>query len=100
MAGETLKRTKLYDAVYKQSGLSRIETAGLVEAVLETISIAIMNGESVKLSSFGTFTVRKKKERIGRNPKTGKITPVCSRRVMTFKASDTLKQKVLAGCRK
>jgi len=97
---KTINRIDLYEAVYRKVGLSRTETAHLVEMVLETISSAVVRGESVKISSFGTFVVREKKARIGRNPRTGKLTPITSRRVMTFKASTVLKQKVLSGAAK
>lgn len=99
MPRKTVKRSDLYEAVYRKVGLSRTETAQLVEMVLETISSTVVQGVSVKLSSFGTFEVREKKARIGRNPKTGQETPIAPRRVMTFKASTALKQNVLDGSR-
>jgi len=94
---KSITRTDLYDAVYQKVGLSRTETAHLVELVIETISDAIVAGESVKLSSFGTFMVREKLARIGRNPKTGEESPIPPRKVILFKASDILKQNILAG---
>lgn len=100
MPQKTLKRADLYEAVYREIGLSRTETAQLVEMVFETISSAIVKGESVKISSFGNFEVRDKKARIGRNPRTGQAAPISQRRVMVFKASATLKQKIVDGSRR
>lgn len=100
MAGKTITRADLCEAVYQKVGLSRTESADLVEMVLGEISDCLVEGESVKLSSFGTFLVRSKGERIGRNPKTGEEVPISPRRVMVFKPSNVLKQKInesLAG---
>lgn len=97
MSNKTVTRTDLSEAVYQKLGLSRVESAELVEMVLETISDRIVEGESVKLSSFGSFLVRSKNERIGRNPKTGEEVPITSRRVMVFKPSNILKKAVLDG---
>ena len=97
MTQKTITRTDLSEAVYKELGLSRIESAELVEALLDIISERIVEGESVKLSSFGSFLVRSKNERIGRNPKTGEEVPITPRRVMVFKPSNILKQAVLEG---
>ena len=83
------------DGVYRKVGLSRTESAELVEAVLDEICEAIVRGETVKLSSFATFHVRSKNERIGRNPKTGEEVPILPRRVMTFKSSNVLKSRIL-----
>jgi integration host factor subunit alpha len=94
MANQTLTRADLAEAVYKQVGLSRSESADLVELILSEISEAIARGENVKLSSFGSFIVRSKTERIGRNPKTGVEVPIKPRRVMVFKASNVLKARV------
>ncbi|MGN6535819.1 MAG: integration host factor subunit alpha [Mesorhizobium sp.] len=99
MGGKTLTRADLAEAVYRKVGLSRTESAELVEAVLDEICTAIVRGETVKLSSFATFHVRSKNERIGRNPKTGEEVPISPRRVMTFKASNVLKQRILAAHR-
>ena len=99
MNHKTITRTDLSEAVYQKLGLSRIESAELVEMVLETISDRIVEGEPVKLSSFGSFMVRSKNERIGRNPKTGEEVPITSRRVMVFKPSNILKKAVLEGHR-
>ncbi|MEM9330168.1 MAG: integration host factor subunit alpha [Pseudomonadota bacterium] len=97
MSSKTVTRTDLSEAVYQKLGLSRVESAELVEMVLDTISDRIVEGESVKLSSFGSFLVRSKNERIGRNPKTGEEVPITPRRVMVFKPSNILKKAVLSG---
>ena len=94
MAGETLTRADLAEVVYEELGLSRNESSELVESILSKISKALIEGDSVKISSFGTFSVRQKSERIGRNPKTGDEVPISPRRVLTFKASQILKQKI------
>jgi integration host factor subunit alpha len=94
MAGNTVTRADLCEAVYQRLGLSRAESADLVELVLREISDCLEKGEAVKLSSFGTFTVREKGERIGRNPKTGVEVPITSRRVLTFKPSNVLKARI------
>ena len=99
MAGKTLTRADLSEAVYQQVGLSRSESSSLVESVLEEICKAAVRGETIKLSSFGTFTIRSKNERIGRNPKTGEEVPISPRRVMVFKPSNILKAKVINGHR-
>lgn len=95
MGGKTITRADLAEAVYRNVGLSRTESAQLVEMVIDEICDAIVRGETVKLSSFATFQVRSKKERIGRNPKTGQEVPILPRRVMTFKASNVLKARIL-----
>jgi len=95
MGGKTLTRADLAESVYRTVGLSRTESAQLVEMVLEEICGALVRGETVKLSSFATFQVRSKNERLGRNPKTGEEVPILPRRVMTFKASNVLKQRIL-----
>ncbi len=97
MGETTLTRMDLAEAVHAQVGLSRNESAGLVEAVLTHISDALVSGETVKISSFGTFAVREKSERIGRNPKTGEEVPIHPRRVLTFRSSHLMKDKVAAG---
>jgi integration host factor subunit alpha len=97
MGGKTLTRADLAEAVYRKVGLSRTESAQLVESVLDEICAAIVRGEDVKLSSFATFHVREKNERIGRNPKTGEEVPISPRKVMTFKASNVLKSRILDG---
>ena len=94
MSGRTVTRADLCEAVYQKVGLSRTESAELVEMVLQEISDSLTRGESVKLSSFGSFVVRSKGERVGRNPKTGEEVPIAPRRVMVFKPSNVLKQKM------
>lgn len=100
MAGKTLTRVDLAEAVYRKVGLSRTESAELVETVLDAICDSVADGQSVKLSSFGSFLVRDKNERIGRNPKTGEEVPIKPRRVMVFKPSNILKEAVLKGNQK
>jgi integration host factor subunit alpha len=94
MGGKTVTRADLCEAVYQKVGLSRSESAELVESVLREIADCLVTGESVKLSSFGTFTVRSKTERVGRNPKTGEEVPILPRRVLVFKPSNVLKQRI------
>ena len=94
MAGRTVTRADLSEAVYQRVGLSRTESAGLVEAVLGEICDCLASGETVKLSSFGSFIVRDKGQRIGRNPKTGIEVPIDPRRVMVFKPSNVLKARI------
>jgi integration host factor subunit alpha len=91
MAGQTITRADLSEAVYQQVGLSRNESSALVETVLDEISNALAHGESVKISSFGSFAVRQKGQRIGRNPKTGQEVPILPRRVLVFRASHVLR---------
>jgi integration host factor subunit alpha len=90
----TVTRVDLAEAVYRRIGLSRKESAMLVQSVLDEIADALIDGEPVKLSSFGRFLVRSKSERIGRNPKTGVEAPITPRRVMVFKPSNILKARV------
>jgi integration host factor subunit alpha len=90
----TLTRAQLSEAVYTQIGLSRSESAHLVEQVLEVVSQAVEKGHNVKISSFGTFVVRSKGGRIGRNPKTGQEVPIEPRRVLTFRPSQILRDEV------
>ncbi|HMQ57447.1 MAG TPA: integration host factor subunit alpha [Rhizobiaceae bacterium] len=97
MGGKTITRADLAEAVYRKVGLSRTESAALVEMVIDEICDAIARGESVKLSSFATFQLRSKNERIGRNPKTGEEVPISPRNVITFKASNVLKDQIVAG---
>jgi integration host factor subunit alpha len=94
MTGKTVTRADLCEAVYQKVGLSRTESAALVELVLKEITDCLERGETVKLSSFGSFVVRKKGQRIGRNPKTGKEVPISPRRVMVFKPSAILKHRI------
>ncbi|OYW59775.1 MAG: integration host factor subunit alpha [Azorhizobium sp. 39-67-5] len=94
MTGKTVTRADLCEAVYQQVGLSRTESAALVEAVLSEVADCLARGETVKLSSFGSFVVRDKGKRIGRNPKTGEEVPIEPRRVMVFKPSSILKNRI------
>ncbi len=91
MSNKTLTRADLSEAVYNEIGLSRVESSEIVEAVLDEVSTALVAGEEVKLSSFGTFSVRQKNCRIGRNPKTGEEVPITPRRVLSFRASHVMK---------
>ena len=97
VGSRTVTRVDLAEAVYRQIGLSRKESAGLVEMVLAEISDRLVEGESVKLSSFGSFLVRDKGERVGRNPKTGVEVPIMQRRVLVFKPSNVLKAQINGG---
>jgi integration host factor subunit alpha len=94
MAGHTVTRAQLTEAVYQEVGLSRNESAELVESVIGAISDALERGEMVKISSFGSFAVRRKGQRIGRNPKTGQEVPISPRRVLVFRASHALKNQI------
>ena len=96
-SGRTVTRADLCEAVYHRLGLSRTESAVLVEMVLEEIATTVARGETVKLSSFGSFLVRSKAERIGRNPKTGVEVPITPRRVLVFKPSHVLKSRINAA---
>lgn len=91
---KTLTRADLTEAVYRNIGLSRNESADLVEDVLEEMSTCLESGEEVKLSSFGTFSVHSKSERVGRNPKTGVEATITPRRVLSFRPSHILKDRV------
>ena len=97
MAGKTVTRADLSEAVYQQVGLSRAESAALVETVLGEICNCLSSGETVKLSSFGSFVVRSKGKRIGRNPKTGVEVEIEPRQVMVFKPSNVLKARINGG---
>ncbi len=97
MGGSTLTRADLSEAVYREVGLSRNESADLVESVLAHMSDALVRGETVKISSFGTFSVRQKNERVGRNPKTGTEVPIPPRRVLVFRPSHVLKDRINEG---
>ena len=94
MAGRTVTRTELSEAVYQTVGLSRVEAAELVEMVLGEICNSLAAGEAVKLSGFGSFIIRNKGERVGRNPKTGIEAPIDPRKVAIFKPSDILKAHI------
>jgi integration host factor subunit alpha len=91
---KTTTRSTLSEAVFKNVGLSRNESANLVDSVFSEILVSLIKGDDVKISSFGTFIVRQKKERVGRNPKTGQEVPITARSVVTFRASNVLKSKV------
>jgi integration host factor subunit alpha len=97
MSSNTVTRMDLSEAVFQEVGLSRNESADLVESVLRHMSDALVRGESVKISSFGTFNVRDKTARVGRNPKTGEEVPIAPRRVLTFRPSHLMKDRVDAG---
>lgn len=94
MTGRTVTRADLCEAVYQKVGLSRTESASLVEMVLAEIGDCLERGETVKLSSFGSFVVRDKGQRVGRNPKSGQEVPIPPRRVMVFKPSNILKSRI------
>ena len=97
MAGATITRSQLSEAVYQEVGLSRNESAELLEAVLGEVSDALARGEPVKISSFGSFTVRQKGQRIGRNPKTGEEVPILPRKVLVFRPSQVLKSLITSS---
>ena len=99
MSDKTLTRMDLSEAVFREVGLSRNESADLVESVLELMSSALVKGEQVKISAFGTFSIRKKNARVGRNPKTGEEVPITPRRVLTFRPSHLMKDRVAVGNR-
>ena len=94
MAGDTITRAQLSEAVYEEVGLSRNESADLVEAVLEEMVNALSDGDTVKISSFGSFSIRQKSQRMGRNPKTGEEVPILPRKVIIFKPSHVLKNRI------
>lgn len=94
---KTLTRMDLSEAVFREVGLSRNESAQLVESVLNHIGDALVDGTTVKISSFGTFSVREKTARVGRNPKTGDEAPIPARRVLTFRPSHLMKDRVSDG---
>ena len=93
----TLTRADLADTVHRKLGLSRAESAGLVERVLHHMCHALSEGANVKVSGFGTFILRDKGQRIGRNPKTGIEVPIAPRRVMTFRASQIMRDRIAKG---
>ena len=96
-AGNTLTRADLADVVHRRLGLSRAESAGVVERVLHHMCHALSEGQNVKISGFGTFILRDKGQRIGRNPKTGVEVPIAPRRVMTFRASPIMRARIAKG---
>ncbi len=91
---ETLTRAEIAEAIHRKLGLSRAESLAMVESILQHMTTALGDGENVKISGFGTFLLRDKGERIGRNPKTGVEVPITPRRVMTFRASQMLKDRI------
>jgi integration host factor subunit alpha len=93
-SGNTLTRADLADVVHRKLGLSRAESAGVVERVLHHMCHSLADGANVKISGFGTFILRDKGERIGRNPKTGVEVPIAPRRVMTFRASQIMRDRI------
>jgi integration host factor subunit alpha len=93
-ANGTLTRADLADIVHRRLGLSRAESAGVVERVLHHMCHALSEGENVKISGFGTFILRDKGQRVGRNPKTGVEVPIAPRRVMTFRASQIMRDRI------
>lgn len=97
MTNRTITRADLAEAVYEQVGLSRNESSDLVELVLEEISKNLIENKNVKISSFGSFSIREKGERIGRNPKTGVEVPILPRKVLVFRASHVLKDRINKG---
>ena len=94
MASQTITRSQLSEAIYQEIGLSRNESAEIFESVLNKISETLASEEPVKLSSFGSFSVRSKSERIGRNPKTGEEVPILPRKVIVFRPSQVLKNRI------
>ena len=94
---ETITRAQLSEAIYQEVGLSRNESADLLEMVLNEITDALLKGEPVKISSFGSFSVRQKGQRIGRNPKTGEEVPILPRKVLVFRPSQLLKARIRQG---
>jgi integration host factor subunit alpha len=97
MTGKTLTRADLAEAVVAKVGLPRNESQELVEKVLEEISGSLEAGDAVKLSSFGSFGIRQKGERVGRNPKTGQEVPITPRRVLVFRPSNIMKDRINKG---
>jgi integration host factor subunit alpha len=93
----TLTRADLADAINRKLGLSRSESLAMVESILSHMGQAMEQGENVKISGFGTFLLRDKAQRIGRNPKTGVEVPITPRRVLTFRASQLLKDRIAKG---
>jgi integration host factor subunit alpha len=97
MTGKNVTREELMEVVRQQLGLSRVGSSEMVQQVLEKICAILAAGESMKLSGFGTFTVREKSQRVGRNPKTGVEVPIEPRRVITFNPSPVLKDHINVG---
>ena len=97
MSGKTLTRADLAESVVLKVGLPRNESQELVELVIKVLSERLAEGEAVKLSSFGSFNIRQKGERVGRNPKTGQEVPITPRRVLVFRPSNIMKDRINAG---
>ncbi|MCP3735089.1 integration host factor subunit alpha [Sphingomonas sp. RP10(2022)] len=93
----TLTRADLSEALHRQIGLSRTDSARIVEQILAEMCEALSRGENVKISGFGTFVLRDKGERIGRNPKTGVEVPIAPRRVLTFRASQMMRERIMTA---
>ena len=93
----TLTRADLAETMNRQVGLSRADSAVMVESILDHVIKALVDGENVKISGFGTFVLRDKGERTGRNPKTGVEVPIAPRRVLTFRASQTMRDRIIAA---
>lgn len=93
-SNETLTRAAIADAIHRKLGISRAESLAMVESILDHVCDALADGENVKISGFGTFLLRDKGERVGRNPKTGVEVPITPRRVLTFRASQMLKDRI------
>ena len=91
----TLTRADLAEALHHQVGLSRADSSSLVEQILSHMCGALAKGENVKISGFGTFVLRDKGERVGRNPKTGIEVPIAPRRVLTFRASQMMRDRIV-----
>ncbi len=96
-AAGTLTRADLADSLHREIGLSRNDSASIVEQILAHMCGALAKGENVKISGFGSFVLRDKGERIGRNPKTGVEVPIAPRRVLTFRASQMMRERIVAG---
>ncbi|MCK0070397.1 MULTISPECIES: integration host factor subunit alpha [Kordiimonas] len=94
MSNQTLTRADLAESVYEEVGLSRNESADLVESILDEIADSLVKGDNVKISSFGSFLVRSKNGRVGRNPKTGEEVPIEPRRVLVFRPSQVMKDQI------
>ncbi len=94
MAVGTLTRADLAEAVHKEVGLSRADSSAIIEQILDNMSVALEKGENVKISGFGSFILRDKGQRVGRNPKTGIEVPIAPRRVLTFRASQLLRDQI------
>jgi len=93
----TLTRADLADVVHQEIGLSRAESANIVERILHHMCHALSDGQNVKISGFGSFILRDKGERVGRNPKTGVEVPIAPRRVLTFRASQLMRERIVDG---